>query len=152
MRRFLKLFYCALLAWTSSALYAETMLYPLQGDSIPFSSLNGKWVMLNYWASWCGPCLEEIPELNRFYAQNREKNLAMFGVNYDELPSEEQKQLVKQLHIQYPTLRQDPGSALALGSIDIVPVTFLFNPNGQLVAKLYGAQTARSLQKALAKY
>lgn len=130
--------------------HAETVLQDLQGEKILFSSLAGKWVFINYWASWCQPCLEEIPELNRFYEQNKANNFAMFAVNFDALPVMEQKMLIKKLDIRYPMLKQDPAKSLHLGQIEGVPVTFVFNPKGELVDRLYGGQTARSLNQAFA--
>ena len=50
---------------------SETVLHNLQGEDIAFSSLKGKWVFINYWASWCQPCIDEIAELNRFYEKNK---------------------------------------------------------------------------------
>ena len=130
--------------------YAETVLHGLHGEKTPFSSLAGKWVFINYWASWCGPCVDEIPQLNRFYEQNKDKNFAMFAVNYDALPVAQQELLIDQLNIHYPALKQDPAKPLNLGDINGVPVTFVFNPQGILVDTLYGGQTVRSLNKVLA--
>lgn len=129
-------------------LNAEPALHNINGEQIPLSSLSGKWVYINYWASWCQPCLEEIPELNRFYEQHKDdKDFAMFAVNYDSLPIAQQEILIQKLGIQYPALKYDPRSLLNLGHINGVPVTFVFNPQGELSDTLYGSQTARSLYK-----
>ena len=134
----------------TSLVYAETSLHILGGEHIPFSSLNGKWVFINYWADWCKPCLDEIPELNGFYERYKDHNVAVFAVNFDALPMSRQVELVKTLNIRYPTLKRDPRSSLNLGGISGVPVTFVFNPQGELVNALYGGQTVNSLQSALA--
>ena len=136
-----------MLLLASSFLHAEPVLHDIHGQKIFFSTLRGKWVLINYWASWCQSCLEEIPELNRFYEQNKHKNIALFAVNYDALPPELQHQLVKQYHIQYPALLRDPADALHLGEIQAVPVTFIFNPAGKLSNTLYGKQSIRSLTR-----
>jgi thiol-disulfide isomerase/thioredoxin len=127
---------------------AETTLTDLQGQKTNFSSLKGKWVFINYWASWCNPCLYEIKALNRFYARNKEK-VALFAVNYDAVPLKEQKYLAKKYQIQYPSLSRDPAKTLALGNINAVPATFIFNPEGKLIRTLYGEQTFRSLSRAM---
>ncbi|WP_133128101.1 TlpA disulfide reductase family protein [Legionella nagasakiensis] len=146
-----KLFFAALssLLFAGSA-KADVVLQDIHGQNIPFSSLNGKWVFINYWASWCQPCVDEIPELNRFYEKNKTGNVVIFGVNYDALPIQQQKMLVKQFDIRYPNLKRDPSSLLNLGDINGVPVTFVFNPQGELSKKLYGSQTVRSLSKVMA--
>lgn len=128
---------------------ASTTLQTLEGDDITLSSLKGKWVFINYWASWCGPCLDEIHELNRFYKENKAGNVAIFAVNYDALPLYEQQRLIKKFNIQYPGLKHNTARALHLGPISVVPVTFVLNPEGKLSTTLYGGQTAASLRETM---
>lgn len=135
--------------FVTMGLHAEAVLYPIKGKPIPFSSLQGKWVLINYWASWCEPCIEEIPELNRLYQQIDKNKLALFAVNYDMQPVEMQQQLTSENHIHYPALKEDPAEALQLGDIRGVPVTFIFNPQGILTNTLYGGQTANGLKKLI---
>lgn len=126
---------------------AQELFTDLHGHRVTFSSFKGKWVLINYWASWCQPCLDEIKELNKFYAlQNLDTIL--FAVNFDELPAEEQLRLVKKLGIRYPNLLTDPKEYFGFGDIRGVPATFVINPEGQLSATLYGSQTLASLNKA----
>lgn len=73
----------------------------------------------------------------------------MFAVNYDALSLDEQKKLINQLGIRYPTLSENPAGPLRLGDIRGVPVTFVFNPEGELSDTLYGGQTVRSLSRAV---
>ncbi|CEK09141.1 TlpA disulfide reductase family protein [Legionella hackeliae] len=129
------------------ALATNVTLTTINGERITFSSLQGKWVFINYWASWCQPCLDEIRELNRFYQQQQAK-VALFAVNYDMLPADEQLGLIKKYNIRYPSLQNDPAKQLHLGSIPGVPATFVFNPQGKLSQILYGPQTVASLKKA----
>lgn len=136
------LFFCSI---TSQAITLQT----LDGDNIESSSLQGKWIFINYWASWCGPCLDEISELNRFYKDNKAGNVALFAVNYDAMLLSKQRRLVKQFNIQYPSLRRDSAAALHLGSVNVVPVTYVLNPKGELSATLYGGQTIESLKAAM---
>ena len=129
----------------ATLVHAQVVLQELNGNKIPFSSLKGKWVFINYWASWCEPCLAEIEEFNRFYAKNKHQNVALFAVNYDMVSASEQKHLAKRYNIQYPILKQDPGKMLNLGQIRGVPATFVFNPQGKLVKTLYGEQSMSNL-------
>ena len=133
----------------SSASHAGVELKDLYGNSTPFESLKGKWVFINYWAEWCQSCLDEIPELNRFYEKHRSTNVAFFAVNYDGLPEFKQKKLARYFKIQYPNLSHDPARALNLGDITGVPVTFVFNPQGKLVKKLFGGQSAGDLERVI---
>jgi thiol-disulfide isomerase/thioredoxin len=148
MRLFLMLCFSMLVAITP--LHARTpTLQNIDGDEFTFSSLKGKWVYINYWASWCAPCLHEIPEINRFYQQYKTKNIAVFGVNYDGLSSDEQRTLIQKYQLAYPSLGLDPADTLKLGDIKGVPVTFIFNPDGQLFDIKYGEQTIKSLSAYL---
>ncbi len=131
-----------------SSMQAFASLIDLSGNHISLSSLKGRWVLINYWASWCHPCIEEIPELNHFYQQFKNHDIKVFGVNYDGLSVQEQKELIKELGIQYPNLRGDPAKTLSLGDIRGVPVTFIINPQGHLHKTLYGPQSVASLKRA----
>ena len=131
------------------ASHAETILQDIGGQKISFADLKGKWVFINYWASWCQPCMDEIPELNRFYEQHKNRDVALFSVNFDSPPVGADKSLIQALNIRYPVLKDDPADALHLGDIRGVPVTFVFNPEGVLSDTLYGGQTVWSLNRVL---
>ena len=129
---------------------AGGMLHEISGHNISLAELQGKWVFINYWASWCRSCLDEIPELNRFYEENKKNNVVLFAVNYDALPLAMQEKLIKKFGIRYPSLTEDPATPLKLGDIRGVPVTFVFNPKGQLREALYGGQSVNSLNEVIA--
>ena len=123
-------------------------LQVLNGNDIELSTLQGKWVFINYWASWCQPCIDEILELNKFYKYHR-NDIALFAVNYENLSPAALNQLKLQFNINYPILKKDPATILGLGDIEAVPLTFVLNPQGKLSTTLYGAQTASSLKHAM---
>lgn len=133
----------------SSFTYADVLLKDNNGIDIPFSTLKGKWVFINYWAGWCPTCVDEIPQFNRFYEQHKKDEVALFAVNFDGLTLAEQNSLIKRFNIRYPSLVQDPREVLQLGDIRGIPATFVFNPNGELVTTLYGGQTVKSLNKVM---
>ena len=134
----------------SAAAHSEIMFKDTHGQNTPFSELKGKWVLINYWALWCATCIEEIPEFNRFYQKHQHDPVALYAVNYDMLSEREQKKIISSLHIKYPNLLHNPAKALRLGDITGVPITFVFNPKGDLVKTLYGGQTAKMLDKVIA--
>lgn len=148
--RFKKIVWLPVLFLFSSILQANVILTDMNGQKISFADLKGKWVFINYWASWCQPCLDEISELNRFYETRKDK-VALFAVNYDALPLAEQMKLIKQYSISYPSLRYNPGRALHLGDLRGVPATFVFNPAGEWSDTLYGGQTLATLNRAISK-
>jgi len=149
MNKFKQFLILSFLFFTFSA-NATNSLQDLSGREISFADLKGKWVFINYWASWCETCLLEIPELNRFYEENKSKNIEVFAVNFDALPVNKIQRLIKKYDIRYPSLKNDPREFLNLGDISGVPVTFVFNPEGQLTDALYGGQSAENLKQALA--
>lgn len=144
----LKLLLAFLFIFAVCAQASSATLTAVTGEKIDFDSLKGKWVFINYWASWCQPCLDEINELNRFYKQQKD-HVALFAVNYDMLPVEQQQLLIRKYQIRYPSLQRDPAEQLQLGSITGVPATFVFNPQGKLSQILYGPQTAHGLREVI---
>lgn len=107
--------------------------------------LQGKWVVFNYWASWCPPCLKEIPALNRLNSEYPKK-LTVLGVNTDHLPMKSQQQIAHHYHIQYPLLLTDPALLWHLPhTVDVLPTTFIISPEGKLAYTLRGPQTTAQL-------
>lgn len=127
-------------------------------DSAQFTDSNGqpvnlklhphRWLVINYWASWCSHCRDEIAEFNVFYQSHHQQAL-VYGVNYDHLPLDQLKSTAKRMGIDYPLLVFDPAKTLDLGPIESLPVTFIYDPSGALHTVLHGAQTAQSLELAL---
>lgn len=120
----------------------------ITGEAIDFNHLKRSWVMINYWASWCEPCKKEIPELNAF-AQTHD-NVYMVGVNYDGVDNHQLTELIAKNNIHYFNSMLDPTTALGLGDIPGLPVTFVFNQQGKLMKTLYGPQTQKTLAKVIA--
>lgn len=120
------------------------------GNIIDFSQLRGNWVFINYWASWCEPCYTEIPEINAFYNTHKNDHVVVLGVNYDRPDSNDHLlQIIQKMGIEFPTLKSDPTQALKIGDIPGLPATFVFDPKGKLVARLFGEQTQKSLEEII---
>ena len=112
-------------------------------------NLRGQWVVINYWAQWCKPCIEEIPYLNtldREYAQ-----VTVLGVNYDGASGAELEKQRQQLGVAFASLEADPAEQLGKARPVVLPTTFIVNPDGELVAELIGPQTLESLVQATAQ-
>lgn len=103
---------------------------------------TGQWRIVNYWAIWCVPCREEIPELN---AINRETELTVFAVNYDGQQGEALRAQADELGIAFALLEQDPGPGLGIERPRVLPTTLLVSPNGEVTDTLAGPQTRETL-------
>jgi len=109
-------------------------------------SLRGQWVVINYWAKWCKPCIREIPELNRLNSEH--SDITVLGVNYDGASGEELATQEATLGVEFQTLPADPAAELGTPRPVVLPTTLIFDPEGQLRATLVGPQTEESLLAA----
>ena len=134
---------CCLLASCSKPDYHDHL-----GGSGRFSDLQGKWMVINYWATWCKPCIEEIPELNQFAHEQADK-VVLFGVEYDQHQGEKLQQNIAKLGIEFPVILNDPSTLLGFDKPHALPTTLVFNPQGELHKILKGPQTESSLLQAI---
>ncbi|OGO93336.1 MAG: hypothetical protein A3F41_01380 [Coxiella sp. RIFCSPHIGHO2_12_FULL_44_14] len=109
---------------------------------------RGKWVFINYWATWCSSCKKEIPAFVEFQ-KTYQNTVVVLGVNYDHLQGEALSKAMKQYHITYPVLAQDPESALRWATPTVLPTTYVINPQGQVTQQLIGPQTITTLKAAM---
>ncbi len=139
---------CCCLTITLLTSCGETDYQDHQGNSGNFSDHQGKWMIINYWAIWCKPCIEEIPELNHFADKNSGK-VVLFGVDYDGSQGEKLQQGINKLGISFPVLTADPATVLQYQRPSVLPTTLIFNPEGKLHRSLKGPQTEQTLLDAL---
>ncbi|KAA1192834.1 TlpA family protein disulfide reductase [Pseudohalioglobus sediminis] len=107
---------------------------------------QGRWLVVNYWAEWCKPCIKEIPELNSL--DQRYAQIAVLGVNFDGNTGAELETQVEKLGIAFPTLLEDPAAQLGMQKPSVLPTTLVFDPDGRLANTLVGPQTLESLALA----
>lgn len=115
------------------------------GQTIHLSDYKGKWVLINYWATWCKPCLKEMAALNAL-ARN---NVVVLGVSYDNLNSTEMNRIIKKQSITYPMLSRFPIRMFGLKEIPVLPITFVLNPEGKFVKTLKGPKTEAQFRQAI---
>ena len=131
---------------TSAATLTFVSLFALglQSCAQPVDELPGagQWRVINYWAIWCAPCREEIPELN---ALDDTTELMVFAVNYDGQNGEALQSQAAEMGINFTLLEQDPGTALGIERPRVLPTTLLVNPQGAVTDTLVGPQTQESL-------
>ena len=115
------------------------------GTNTNLDRLNGNWVVINYWADWCAPCIKEIPELNEFADENAD--LIVYTFNFDELEIDDLKPVAKKFNIEVPSLISHPRDIWGISTPPAVPATFFINPNGELALSLFRPQTKDELNK-----
>lgn len=115
---------------------------------VDFPELNDKWIVLNYWAEWCAPCREEIPELNQL--SQRSDDIVVYALNFDGVQGDELLQQAEELGIRFTLLAKDPGERLGLTSPRVLPTTLILSPEGREVTRLIGPQTEAGLRNELA--
>ena len=115
------------------------------------SDFLGKWLVVNYWADWCPPCIKEMPELESFYNQNENKVLVL-AYNFDRLEGSDLKEQILRFKVNVPSILNDPGLLFGWNTPPSLPATYIINPEGILVETLIGPQTKDSLEAIIKKY
>lgn len=115
------------------------------GESIDFNDELGKWLLIAYWASWCGPCKEEIHILNTIHRDQEELNVIVLGVNYDGVQGEQLANEKAQFNSEFPDLLEDPHEVWDLPRPDFIPRILVINPKGELHAVEVGTTTRKEL-------
>ena len=117
------------------------------GANTNLANLNGNWVVINYWADWCTPCIKEIPELNEFASEN--KDLKVYTFNFDQLEIDDLEPIANRFNILVPSLITHPRDIWGIQTPPAVPATFFINPNGELSLSLFRPQTKDELNKII---
>ena len=117
------------------------------GSNTNLTKLEGSWVVINYWADWCAPCIKEIPELNEFANEN--KDILVFTFNFDQLDQEDLAPVANKFNIKVPSLVTHPRDIWGIQTPPAVPATFFINPNGELSLSLFRPQTKDALNDIL---
>lgn len=122
----------------------------LDGQTFDLAALRGKVVIVNFWASWCGPCRAEMPLLNRFYLAHRSQGLVLVGVSVDD--SHDRKQVLEIMRqFGYPAVLAATAKVNGFGPPLAVPMTWIIDPNGVVRARLVSANgvTEETLTQAV---
>ena len=109
----------------------------LSGNVISTATLRGKVVLLNFWATWCPPCREEIPEMVELSNRFKDK-LQVIGISMDDVPSREVQEFAKDVGITYPIVMGSSGMDAEYGGVPALPTSFVISPEGRVVQKHAG--------------
>jgi len=123
----------------------------LDGGEFDVASERGKVVLLNLWATWCGPCRYEIPALEKLHQKYEPKGFKVVGVSIDEGDAAPVKEFVTEHKMHYPVVLDPDGKLANMFQTTVIPTTVLIDRNGKVVWKKYGAieENDRTLTKAI---
>lgn len=113
------------------------------GNGIRFADYEGQWLVINYWATWCAPCIKEIPELIAL-GENHD-NITVMGVNFDQPEPEEAARQIRKMKITFPVIAGDPYLHFGVDKPQVLPTTLLIGPDGTVKEVLIGPQTEDTL-------
>ena len=132
---------------------ARAVDYELPDTNGQIQSLDqykGKWLIVNYWATWCGTCMKELPDLVDMHEGNKDKDIVVVGVNFESIGNEQLKSFVEKKSIPYPVLRSEPIPVTALGKVPALPTTYIIDPDGKVVAGEVGLVSRQNLEDYIA--
>ena len=149
--RLLVVVFMILFAVTGVAEPVDYSLPDVNGKKHSLADYRGKWVIVNYWATWCPPCQEEIPDLVEFHDRHKDDDAVVIGINFEDIGEEQLSAFVDSFLISYPILRSEPLAETPLGSIPGLPTTFIIAPDGSPVARQVGPVTGKQLDDYIAR-
>ncbi len=114
-----------------------------QGRTVRLADYKGKVILLDFWATWCGPCKIEIPWFIEFQRQYKDRGFSVIGVSMDEGGWEVVRPFVDEMRMNYPVLIGNDDTTSAYGGVDVLPTTFIIDKQGRIVATHMGL-TSRS--------
>ena len=126
----------------------DTTFHDSKNKAISLSKLKGKWIVVNYWATWCKPCVTEMPELNKLSIKYK-NTMTVLGVNFDQLSHQSINEFADKLGVTFSLLSSFPIQKFGITDIGSLPVTFIISPEGKLKETLHGPQTLKSLENII---
>ncbi len=119
------------------------------GRTVHLSEYKGKVVVLDFWATWCGPCKVEVPWFAEFERKNKDRGFAVLGVDMDEDGWEAVKPFLKELNVNYRIVMGDDKTAEQYGGIEALPTTYLIDRNGRIASEHVGLTSKKEFEDAI---
>ncbi len=128
----------------------DWVMADLDGGEVRSDRFAGKVVVLNFWATWCPPCVREIPDLEAFHQRRQADGVVVVGASVDAGGTDAVRRFAERHKITYPVLMAGPEVQERFGGIASIPTTFVIGRDGRFAARYLGALTAAELERAVA--
>lgn len=119
----------------------------LDGAKHKHTDYRGQYIIVNYFAEWCAPCLKEVPELSKLN-KTKPDNVILFAVSYDNLTDEKLGEIKDKYDMDFPLIN-NITTPFPFERPQYLPATFIINPDGSLKGQLFGEQSAENLLSAI---
>ncbi len=124
-------------------------LADIDGKMHSLSDFRGQWVIVNFWATWCSPCIQEIPHLNKLSKITEPVQPFVIGIDFEEIDKDSLQQFMDKLEMDYLVLLVGDAPLIPFEPLKGMPTTFLVSPNGEIAAKWIGAVTEQKVLEKL---
>jgi peroxiredoxin len=121
-------------------------LKDLNGKEVEIKQFKGKVIFLNFWATWCGPCKEEMPGMEALHQQLKEKNFVMLTISVDYEGIKPVQEFISKHRYTFPVLLDPKGETLDLFEVKGIPTTFFVDKKGKMVGKAIGPRDWKSIE------
>ena len=118
------------------------------GKEYSLSQFKGKVVLINFFTFFCGPCRQEMPHLSQMFQELKGQGFQVLGIGLASTP-EQLKQIVTQLGLAYPVLEGNDAVSKAYGGVELVPLTFIIDKQGNIAQKVLGARSKEEFEKMI---
>jgi len=129
----------------------DLTLPDVKGGSVTLSAYKGKVIILDFWASFCPPCRQEIPDFIKLFGAYKDKGLMIVGVSVDRTSVDELKKFCRSMKITYPVLIADKGTIERYGGIRYIPTTFIIDKDMKIVKKFIGYTSRETFESEIKK-
>lgn len=122
----------------------------LDGTRFDLAAMRGEWVVVNFWATWCAPCLKEIPDLSALH--DARADLTVIGLAYEDIEPQDMREFLVRVPASYPIAIIDPYAAAPAGDFATprgLPMTYLIAPDGSVARRFLGPVTSEEINQAI---